>query len=224
MILLRSIIAFVIVFIVTPAQSQIQTQTNTVERVIDGDTIKLTNGETVRLIGIDAPETSNNKWAKEWSERTGHDIETILELGKISKNFVQKARKLEGRDVCLELDVQERDKYGRLLAYVFYDKKFLSEPTSPKGKNLMEHFYPRYDRCGKELVLLNAEILSVGRAQLMTIPPNVKYIELFELKNQEAKKFKRGIWKECGDDLWECPDGSFVGRIYPRCAFQSCRE
>jgi len=48
-----------------------------VERVIDGDTLKLTNSEQVQLIGIDTPESRPNDKAKRDSERTGQDLETI---------------------------------------------------------------------------------------------------------------------------------------------------
>jgi len=91
--------------------------TYTIERVIDGNTLKLTNGERVRLIGIDTPESKPNDKAKRDSERTGQDVETINKMGQESTEFV-KGIVSEGQEIQLEFDVQERDKYGRLLAYV----------------------------------------------------------------------------------------------------------
>ena len=62
-------------------QTNISSQTYTVERVIDGDTLKLTNGETVRLIGIDAPESRINDKARRDAIRTNQDLETITKMG-----------------------------------------------------------------------------------------------------------------------------------------------
>ena len=106
----------ILLLICTPAFAQ----TYTVERVIDGDTIKLTNGETVHLIGINCPESKPNAKAKRDSERTGQDIETITKMGKEATEFVQGLIKPVD-EVRLEFDVIRKDKYGRLLAYVFFD-------------------------------------------------------------------------------------------------------
>lgn len=79
-----------------------------VTRAIDGDTIEVTlkgetESQTVRLIGIDTPETV-------------HPNKEIEPYGKEASDFTKS--KLEGKTVNLELDTQETDKYGRLLAYV----------------------------------------------------------------------------------------------------------
>ena len=70
--------------------------------VIDGDTIKLDSGETVRLIGINAPEEGQPYYeeAKSW----------LKEI-------------IEGKNVSLEKDIEETDQYGRLLRYVFLEDK-----------------------------------------------------------------------------------------------------
>jgi len=99
-------------------------QTYTVERVIDGDTIKLTNGERVRLIGIDAPESQPNDKAKRDAERTGQDLETINKMGQRATEFLKRFIN-EGDTVELEFDVQKWDKYGRLLAYVYLPRRNL---------------------------------------------------------------------------------------------------
>ena len=75
---------------------------------------------------------------------------------------------LEGKEVRLEMDVQERDKYGRLLAYVYLE----------------------------DSTFVNAELLKQGYAQVATYPPNVKYVELFVKLQKEARENKRGLWKE----------------------------
>lgn len=67
----------------------------------------------------------------------------------------------------IEFDVRTRDKYRRLLAYLYL----------PGGK------------------MLNEEIVKAGYAQLMTIPPNLKYQERFLMAYREARENHRGLWK-----------------------------
>jgi micrococcal nuclease len=70
--------------------------------------------------------------------------------------------------ITIEVGVQEMDKYGRLLGYVYLSN----------GK------------------MLNEEIVKAGYAVIMTIPPNVKYKDRFLIAYQEAKEDKRGLWGE----------------------------
>ncbi|MEM4524406.1 MAG: thermonuclease family protein, partial [Archaeoglobaceae archaeon] len=76
-----------------------------VVEVIDGDTLKLSNGELVRLLGINAPE-KGQKFYEEAKER-------LREL-------------VEGKTVLLEKDKVDRDRYGRLLRYVYVDDVFVN--------------------------------------------------------------------------------------------------
>ncbi len=78
-----------------------------VKRVIDGDTIQLTNGEIVRLIGVDTPETK-------------HPQKPVEYYGKEASAFTK--RMVEGKAVRLEYDQQRKGKYNRTLAYVFTRK------------------------------------------------------------------------------------------------------
>ena len=125
----------------------------TVERVIDGDTIKVHIGnkvETVRYIGVDTPETV-------------HPTRSVEPYGKEASDFNKKL--VEGKTVRLEFDVQQRDRYGRLLAYVYVDTLFV-----------------------------NAELVRQGYAQVLTVPPNVKHVELFVRLQREAILANRGLW------------------------------
>jgi micrococcal nuclease len=72
---------------------------------------------------------------------------------------------VEGQTVRLEFDVQTRDRFGRLLAYVYVG-------------NLM----------------VNAELVRQGYAQAAAYPPNVRYQELFLQLQREAREAKRGLW------------------------------
>ncbi|MDD2703565.1 MAG: thermonuclease family protein [Candidatus Omnitrophica bacterium] len=139
-----------------------------VQRVVDGDTLKLGNGERVRLIGIDTPEMHESSKLYRDSRRTGTDVQTIKALGKRSYEFVRGL--LENQRVRLEFDVEKHDKYGRLLAYVYL----------------------------KDGTFINAEIVKQGYASLLTYPPNVKYVDLFKQLYKEARDNKNGLWKDQG--------------------------
>ena len=137
--------------------------------IVDGDTVKVIyhhREESIRLIGIDTPETRPNKKAIKDSQRGKSDIETITSQGREAKNFVKGLVK-SGDLLEIEFDIRTRDKYGRLLAYLYL----------PSGK------------------MLNEEIVKAGYAQLMTIPPNLKYQERFLMAYREARENHRGLWK-----------------------------
>lgn len=122
-------------------------------RVIDGDTILISTGESVRYIGIDTPETVDPRKPVEY-------------FGKEAAEYNRKL--VEKKKVRLEFDVQERDKYNRLLAYVYL----------PDG------------------TFVNAELVKQGYARVATYPPNVKYQDLFLKLEREAREKKIGLWGE----------------------------
>ena len=136
-----------------------------VTRVVDGDTLKLENGERVRLIGIDTPEMHESEKLYRDSARTEQDISTIQKLGRRAYEFTKNL--VEGKRVSLEFDVEKHDRYGRLLAYVYL----------------------------KDGTFVNAKIVEEGYASLMTFPPNVKYADLFLKLLQEARNSRKGLWR-----------------------------
>jgi len=91
-----------------PAAGAAGERTARVERVIDGDSLRLASGEDVRLIGVDCPERGE-PFHDEASSRT--------------RSLVL------GREVVIELDREARDRYGRLLAYVHSGKDRLVNET-----------------------------------------------------------------------------------------------
>jgi micrococcal nuclease len=123
-------------------------------RVVDGDTFvaRLQNGkeERVRMILVDTPETKH--------PRLG-----VQPFGPEASAFTKS--KLTGRTVTLEFDVQERDKYGRLLAYVWLDH---------------QNF--------------NKLLIEKGLARVAVFPPNTKYVDEFRAAQAVAQKEKKGIW------------------------------
>ena len=124
-------------------------------RVVDGDTIVVEiegKLEKIRLIGVDTPETV-------------HPSKPVQYFGKEASNFTKKM--VEGKKVRLEYDWQKRDKYGRLLAYVY-----LEDGT-----------------------FLNAEIIKQGYGFAYTKYP-FKYLEEFRQYEREARSNSKGLWKE----------------------------
>jgi micrococcal nuclease len=124
-----------------------------VEQVVDGDTIHVRLGarvEKVRYIGINTPEVHHPTKGEEPGGR---------EATQVNRRLV------EGKRMRLELDVRERDRYGRLLAYVWVGD-----------------------------VMVNAELVRLGYAQVMTIPPNVRHQELLLKLQREAREAGRGLW------------------------------
>ncbi len=156
---------FILAFLSSSLYAQ---QTTTVVRVVDGDTLKVRywgKEESIRLIGIDTPESRVNKKAKRDAKRSGQDIKTITSMGKRATEYVESLVK-PGDLITIEFDAQQRDRYSRLLGYVYLSN----------GK------------------MLNEEIVKAGYANVMTIPPNVKYQDRFLKAYKEARENKRGLW------------------------------
>jgi len=118
-----------------------------VVRIIDGDTIEVQiygSNYKVRYIGIDTPEVGDPCSA----EATAANRDLV-----------------EGKNVHLEKDVSETDKYGRLLRYVYVGD-----------------------------TMVNAELVRQGYAQVYTYPPDVKYNEQFLELERKAREKGRGCW------------------------------
>ncbi len=89
-------------------------------------------------------------------------------------------KNLLGKIIYLELDIAPKDKYQRTLAYVWLSPPSKSDkPTDGEIRTKM----------------FNAQILLDGYADIMTIPPNVKYQDYFLKYVREAREGSRGLWK-----------------------------
>ena len=128
-----------------------------VRRVIDGDTIELTSGALVRYIGIDAPEVRRREGGRWRMDPDPYGLEAMD----------ANRRLVEGKIVRLEYDLEKRDRYGRLLAYVSVDGQ-----------------------------MVNAALLEAGDAQLLTVPPNVRHLDEFRQLAAQARQAKRGLWAQ----------------------------
>ena len=138
-----------------------------VVHVVDGDTVDVRLGprvERVRLIGIDAPEAHDSAKLDRDARRSHRSKAAIEAMGRRATEFT--ARRLGDQTVELEFDVERRDRYGRLLAYLWL----------PDG------------------TLFNADILREGYAHVLTIPPNVRYAPHFRALQREARATGRGLW------------------------------
>ncbi len=106
-----------------------------VERVVDGDTLVLSSGEKVRLIGVDTPETK-------------HPTKPVEPFGPEASAFTKKA--VEGRAVTLKFDREKYDRYQRLLAYVYREQDWcLNEELIRNGLSECVTKYP-FDSSMKE--------------------------------------------------------------------------
>ena len=137
--------------------------------VVDGDTIEvlLPDGqeEDVRYIGIDTPE----------SVKPGSPVE----CGGPRASRVNE-RLVGGKLVLLKFDAEERDRYGRLLAYVYL-------PHGEGGQG-----------AASRDLLVNAELVERGLARTLEIEPNDSLAELFSALEAAAGRAGRGLWGNCG--------------------------
>lgn len=95
-----------------------QTSEATVTSVTDGDTFRISTGQTVRMIGIDTPETVDPR-------------KTVQCFGKDASAKTKEL--LLGKTVRLEKDVSETDRYGRLLRYVYVNEDFINQTLVRDG-------------------------------------------------------------------------------------------
>lgn len=148
------LIIFVVVFALLVAIGLAETDvaTGTVRFVIDGDTIILADGRTVRYIGIDAPEIDHEDQRAQ---------PFAYEAMRFNEGIVGK------QNVQLEFDRQRRDRYGRLLAYVF----------TTDGRLAAE------------------AILSAGLAHVLPLRPNLKYGERLLAVQRLAMESGAGKWQ-----------------------------
>jgi len=185
-----------------------------VGRVVDGDTIELTDGRLVRYIGIDAPEVRRRARPGDREWRTGGGNRWVEDPQPFGHAATEANRALvEGKRVRLEYDVQTRDRFGRLLAYVYVsdpsrtpgdhglgrggmggppDREIGMSP--PPGRGAGDHGFARGAPSSNRDVMVNAELIRLGFAQPLTIPPDVKYAERFRALAEDARRAHRGLW------------------------------
>ncbi|NWF75809.1 MAG: thermonuclease family protein [Nitrospirae bacterium] len=138
-----------------PLKSKSEEPYVSVIKVYDGDTVSVKvdrKQEKIRLIGIDAPEMGQEPW------------------GENAKRYLENLLDSSDWEIRLEYDIEKRDQYNRLLAYIW----------TKDNKNV------------------NLLMLKSGYAVLYTFPPNVKYVEEFRVAQKEAREKEIGIWSTEG--------------------------
>lgn len=151
-----------------------------VTRVSDGDTITVMldgREEKVRLTGIDTPETFASSKLDRDVEASPLSREEMRALGKEATAYAKAL--VEGREVYLELDAEERDRYGRMLAYVY--------TLEPGGDWTFQN---------ETFEQVNLELVEAGWADPLTIPPNDKYASDYADAARLAQRQNRGIWAQ----------------------------
>jgi micrococcal nuclease len=125
-----------------------------VAKVIDGDTIELSDGSRIRYIGINTPETVDPRRPVQCFGK---------EASAANKSLV------EGNYIRLVRDISDRDKYDRLLRYIY-----LEDGT-----------------------FVNLTLVAQGYAQVSTYPPDIAHTKEFQAAQAEAKALGRGLWSSC---------------------------
>lgn len=156
-----------------PAETRAPVEVS-VTQVTDGDTVEVRPAvegeEDVRFIGVDTPEKFGPGGPQPLAEE--------------ATDFTARSIEEAGGRVTLRFDVEEKDDYGRLLAYVH-----LSEGG-----------------------MLNESLVEEGYAQVATFPPNVRHREAFERAQEEASDGGVGIWGLPAEDLCRLADrGNGIG-------------
>ena len=119
-----------------------------VARIVDGDTLVCEGGERIRLLLVDAPESDQS----DFGLRSKLALEELLAVGAEAR---------------VELDVQERDRYGRVLAHLY----------APDG------------------TWVNRSLVRRGYAVPLVYPPNVRHVEAIRAAADSARAERRGLWE-----------------------------
>lgn len=132
-------------------------------KILDGDTIRVSDHffeDTIRLIGIDTPEVYGS----------------VQPFGPEASAYTKSL--LTNKQVWIELDKVHRDRYGRILGYVYLEKA--------DGD---------WEKDGRHFIQVNLELARVGLAKVLTVPPNIRYKQLYVEAEKAAKDQNLQMWK-----------------------------
>lgn len=128
-------------------------ETVKVNQVYDGDTLELTDGRKLRLVGINTPER-------------GSDSKSDEPFYTLAKEQLEKIIEHNNGQLKLLYDIEQHDKYNRVLAHIF----------TANGSNI------------------TATLLKEGLGFSIAIPPNLKFLDCYQFAENEAKQLNQGIW------------------------------
>jgi micrococcal nuclease len=129
---------------------------------------RVVDGDTI-VVSIDGKSTKVRFIGVDTPESVSSDESNNTAWGKKASNYTKK--RLSAAKVYLKYDTQKEDVYGRTLAYV-------------------------YTKNGKNYAMYNKELVRKGYARAVCYEPNHKYKKEFNKLQKEAKKAKRGFWKD----------------------------
>jgi micrococcal nuclease len=131
--------------------------------------VHVTDGDTVVLTGISVGEIHHATGGRK-SRIIGVDTPEVYGSTDCygPESSAFTKRELDGDDVLVTFDVDPVDRYGRALVYLWSDGRFF-----------------------------NGRLAQEGYAQQLTVPPNVRYAELFTKLVREAREAGRGFWSGC---------------------------
>ena len=133
--------------------------TGFVIEVVDGDTIRLKSGALIRYLGLNSPETK--------SRDSGSWVNKESYWGR--KAYLINKELVLNKQIRIEYDKKKKDKYKRLLGYVFAGDVFV-----------------------------NKNIIQEGLAVIDVRSPNFKYVDLLADSFKNALDKKKGIWSNTG--------------------------
>ncbi|HEX2851481.1 MAG TPA: thermonuclease family protein [Acidimicrobiales bacterium] len=154
-----------------------------VTKEVDGDTIRVRIGgapeERVRFIGVDTPETHGPGGLREcFGQEAARRTAELIPIGT---------------EVRLVRDAEARDKYGRLLAYVYR---------------------------ARDGLFVNLSLAQEGFAAALTIPPNVAHADEFVKAAADARTAGRGLWGRCGGPDTPITQQSALGPAPPEASLR----
>jgi micrococcal nuclease len=131
---------------------------------------RVVDGDTVALFGLEIGKRDGRSSSR-LARLIGIDTPEVSSggecYGREASEFTK--RSLLGKRVFIDFDVERVDRYGRALVYIW----------EPEG------------------AFFNARLAAEGFAQQLTVPPNVRYAELFSTLVRDAREQSRGLWSGC---------------------------
>ena len=164
-----------------------QTESMTIERVMDGDTFRLSNGQKLKLAGVNAPELHDTPKLPQEARRFHKEVWAFRSLSDQAERLAQRLVRETNKEILVESSTQTVDEQGNLLGYIYMPVSKLDSETIVDGETVTE-------QNGRYQVFLNAYLLRIGLAELTPSTLDPKYQDLFSRLELEAKKNKKGLW------------------------------
>ncbi len=176
-------------FLILTAFAADHGQSLLIKRIVDGDTVALRDGRKIRLIGVDTPELHESKKLDRDAARSHEDKRTIQKLGRRASEFTKKL--LQNGHVELEFDPanavnKNLDKYGRTLAYLWFD---CDQPPA----EYLQYLQKKGEIWKPKKLMLNRVLIQCGYGNVYTRFP-YQYLDEFRECEREAREYELGLW------------------------------